>query len=789
MDPFQQWPELFQHIIDRKDEISDRIGPQVAFGMNATHSGKSKANSDPMKGKIQESPLFAMLIKVHEEEDLQIKYGAVQLQVLHAHWEKLRAFQNDHPNHIGEVRESGRSSTEDERDIKMVEKAALAVRQLQTAEQREWLDELDPFCAPKEFSGELAAAQTRGEDARLFSKRVERYCRTGYEPGVMASGGARVRSAGQYLYLVDYLGRRFGLPTHEVQNPGGGQGQELVVGRHKGKKASSMSRKAILELGLDPLELAASNPTVLTNAEEETSRQESTEVACARTRRFEIDRRLFPWNSQTMRLLDFHRNIYPHLKRMLRLPTPSPAKNAKIRKEFEDDLAVSAVIAIAAETGRGVDEVLRLRVEKTPKSPFAYTPPEPGERNGKWSWDAVSPVYKSERTNPDGAVMRELYPSYPASKFVTDLITRYTNETPHQKDLLFPYRAETFRSRVRAWLRRCDRDTRIRERLGSQSGRDDRRTIGRISRLAWGLLHNLTGGELASVCLVLGMPHPLAQVELFYAILEPSEAASLFKSAQAKLWKERKQDGAISLHDLPDRQRVLGCREFPSMEKVTTTIKWLRDGSREFFRLEPEKFDVACDAELFNRAVMYAVWHQFFCFGTRAINDAYQPLKEFSTKSGIGVLSDKDFATGYKSRIVWASERLRLHMDAIETRLSQLGKVPSLCKPPSTAPMWLLGPANQPVELTPTAIQFVMEKEFPFPVNTPRKVMRNILRRKGMSHTNAEAYMGHWWQGREPFSPFSSFSFHSLIDQLRKLMPHILEKDLGFDSIPGVRTK
>ena len=53
MDPFQQWPELFQHIIDRKDEISDRIGPQVAFGMNATHSGKSKANSDPMKGKIR----------------------------------------------------------------------------------------------------------------------------------------------------------------------------------------------------------------------------------------------------------------------------------------------------------------------------------------------------------------------------------------------------------------------------------------------------------------------------------------------------------------------------------------------------------------------------------------------------------------------------------------------------------------------------------------------------------------------------------------------------------------
>jgi hypothetical protein len=201
------------------------------------------------------------------------------------------------------------------------------------------------------------------------------------------------------------------------------------------------------------------------------------------------------------------------------------------------------------------------------------------------------------------------------------------------------------------------------------------------------------------------------------------------------------------------------------------------------------------DSEILNRAVMYATWHQFFAFGTRAICDAYQKSDKFSDDSGIGVLSDKDFITGYKTRIIFAPPRLRRHMRALERRLVELLELQPTLRPFDDSsekqdkfpPVWLLDTAHQCVELKPSTIDEVMKEKFPLPVNSPRKVMRFLLRIAGMSHTHAEAFMGHWWHGREPFSPFSSFAFCNFIARLRELMPDLLEKKLGFDRTPGSR--
>jgi hypothetical protein len=54
-----------------------------------------------------------------------------------------------------------------------------------------------------------------------------------------------------------------------------------------------------------------------------------------------------------------------------------------------------------------------------------------------------------------------------------------------------------------------------------------------------------------------------------------------------------------------------------------------------------------------------------------------------------------------------------------------------------------------------------------------------MLRVQGLSHEEAEAFMGHWWQAREPWSPFSSFPWDSYLARLRTLIPAILE-DLEF---------
>jgi len=45
-------------------------------------------------------------------------------------------------------------------------------------------------------------------------------------------------------------------------------------------------------------------------------------------------------------------------------------------------------------------------------------------------------------------------------------------------------------------------------------------------------------------------------------------------------------------------------------------------------------------------------------------------------------------------------------------------------------------------------------------------------------------YLGHWWDAREPWSPFSSFDWPEYLKRLEAIIPDILE-GLGFTWIPG----
>jgi hypothetical protein len=570
------------------------------------------------------------------------------------------------------------------------------------------------------------------------------------------------------------MGRRFGLLTEPGYDEQGGASpsSEHVIStvprQGKQKKKISLSQESVLSLGLDPIELADGSSFILGSVPRRGSRREADEDTRARTRGFEIDRRLFPWNSRSIRAEEFQNDVAPKLRQIL-----------ADRAARYTELAVATAVAIAAETGRSLEQILDLRVEDDPHSAFAYSPPAPGQRVGLWKWDEAGPLYQTERRfKPVVEVDRAKYLTYPTSELITDLVARLIDLKPlDRKDSrLFPFKPASFRKRVREWLEKSKVNKRI--------------TPARISHLIWDVLHKSTEGELASICLVLGLHHPMAQVELFYAVLANTEAATLFANAQAVLWGKGPLGSAKTrLMPDPSNARFTGCREFPRIPEVRRVVKLLREGSEAFFRMKFNDFDGSKHRERFNRAVLYAVWHQFFSFGTRAIVDAYQPLDRFSCTTGFGILSDKDFASGYKTRIVIAPDRLRKHMQAVEKRLALLCVSHPEYSRPGLGPVWLLDAQNQPVQITPSTIDDVLKKEFPLPVNTPRKVMRYLLRKAGMSHSHSEAYMGHWWHGREPFSPYSTFDFRAYAADASQRIPDVLEKTLGFWPVPGVRAK
>jgi hypothetical protein len=190
---------------------------------------------------------------------------------------------------------------------------------------------------------------------------------------------------------------------------------------------------------------------------------------------------------------------------------------------------------------------------------------------------------------------------------------------------------------------------------------------------------------------------------------------------------------------------------------------------------------------LLNAAVLYAVWHQFYCFATRAIRNAYQERSLFALGNQVAILGDKDFDDHHKTRLIWAPKPLLKHMRAIEDRLEAIRLRLNDRRFPKNSPLFFLDD-NRALRITPKTVEVQLGAQFPFEVNAPRKLMRFLVRKAGLSHEDAEVYLGHWWDAREPWSPFSSFDWLGYLKRLEAIIPDILD-GLGFTWIPGEATQ
>lgn len=154
VDPFQEWTLLFDVLLANHYEIF-RLNEQA--GVEFVTPARRKRKKQPLRGKMEDYPLFAMLCTTHESESLRAtKYGALQLHLLHAHWRKQEDFLEEHPDHPGEIREKRRSK---ENDIKLANDAARAVRYFQVEALGEWLDLWDTSWNPNSIVDQLPQAR------------------------------------------------------------------------------------------------------------------------------------------------------------------------------------------------------------------------------------------------------------------------------------------------------------------------------------------------------------------------------------------------------------------------------------------------------------------------------------------------------------------------------------------------------------------------------------------------------------------------------------------------------
>jgi len=510
---------------------------------------------------------------------------------------------------------------------------------------------------------------------------------------------------------------------------------------------------AARKLGVHPAELG-SQCGIRSKVPGAKSQGQAKQIARARGRSMEINRSLMPWSSDRLSISEFQRTILPTLEATLESSDAAVLKSATL-------------VAISVDSGRQMNDVVELGIEHEHKAEaFSYRRPDPkGCDCGIWTWDAIGPDYDSDFDVPSGMAMeRAPVLRYPASSLVMKLIEEYRRLTKF-RTLPFDRERDHVAEAV-SWMKR-------------QSGWENV-TQARLARLRWQALHEVTAGELASSCLILGLRAHLASVEMYYSVLEVTEAREKFDESSAILWGERAAAiGPLISSDAP----VVGARAIPKVSLVQENVGRLQAASKEFFAISPRAFDPHLHGNLLNAAVLYAVWHQFYCFATRAIRDAYQERSLFALGNQVAILGDKDFDDHHKTRLIWAHRPLLKHMKAIEERLEAIRLLLNDRRFPKNSPLFFLDD-NRALRITPKTVADQLGAQFPFEVNAPRKLMRFLVRKAGLSHEDAEVYMGHWWNAREPWSPFSSFDWPGYLKRLEAIIPDILD-GLGFTWVPG----
>lgn len=726
---------------------------------------------NPMYDYIDKHPLWAMLCATHEDRNRRTDYALLQMHILYARWREASHKATEQKRSVAEIL----SMAGDDRKMRGAIELGKAVRSLSTKLFTPLLEALEPSKAPPLFRYRLEHWRKDVGDAErpifdvIFNHVAkERYARPGGQRSTDSKGRKKDRRP-SYPEYVEYNGNQIGILLEE-------QGEDELSSKsvyqlsipqplHPSDDAETRKKEdyefqspmeAARKLGVHPAELGT-EVKLQSDVPGAKSRGQARHVARARGRSTEIDRSLMPWSSDRLSVGELQRTILPTLEACLH------SSDAAV-------LGPAALVAVSIDCGRQMKDVIELGIEQERRAgAFSYRPPGPnGGDFGIWTWDAIGPDYESDFDVPRGMAMdRAPVLRYPASELVTKLIEEYRRVAKF-RTVPFDRERDHAAEAVR-WIKQ-------------QSGWDNV-TPARLARLRWQALHEATGGELASACLILGRRAHQASVEMHYAVLEVAEARNKFDEASEILWGKH----AVKSCLLPPADAaVVGARAVPTVSLVQETVGRLQAASKEFFAITPSRFDPRLHGKLLNGAVLYAVWHQFFCFATRAIRNAYQERSLFANACQVAILSDKDFDDHHKTRLIWADEGLLKHMSSIEGRLQAIRARLSGHRFPKDSPLFFLDDGTRALRITPKTVADQLGEGFPFEVNAPRKLMRFLVRKAGLSHEDAEVFMGHWWNAREPWSPFSSFDWSGYLARLSAVVPAILD-GLGFTWIPEGR--
>lgn len=514
----------------------------------------------------------------------------------------------------------------------------------------------------------------------------------------------------------------------------------------------SKSKAALLKDDLDPSSTAVTAYTVL-----EIEDQANLEKAVAAYR---SDHR---YRARDFSELPFHRsNLQPDQLRQI----ANLVQRATGGELCEEEELYVLVLGVALEFSRSIETVCSLDIHSEPKGTFSLlTVPEL-----RFDLPVIRPAYRRIRDVEVGENSIVRRHSLAPSKPLRTLLARRLIRKQSADNQLFEQ--PSLAKKIRRYLKLFCPDAPISPGSLAQFGRNT------VAAMA--------GSDKTVAAILFGLDEGLHKTQIFYECKALDELHALHKAYQRILWasapcevrpKADAERVVIALRKNETPRLSIGCSSVPSLKIFRFAIDAEKSALMRVEQMLMTTDSMRDLIQEWNKAICFLLHHQATAIGGRTTGDVYIPSGCFN-REHIAYFGDKTDEQGYRVRVLKIPPRTHAQMVWCERWIRSLSTRFGL--EPTGLP-FLLDRSGNPTRLSARKFELATQSWFPFPSNTPRRVMANLLRDACVSHEAVNFFLGHAQFGREAWRASSAVALNQLFDELDRVVPLILD-DLGFST-------
>jgi hypothetical protein len=515
-DRFPGWTEMTEWAWENQDALIELAGEELASKTQTEGKSPIDVIPHPMQGVgLTRFPIYSALCNSAKNDKHEADYARLQAQLLMARRDELKSKKVHNSQPYIDLYERYAGKGDFAEGVREPNAAARAVRGLSDRAHEQMLAAANG--TPEAF---VKALTKLGDNLphTFLSKRwlddIRNYCGllTSARPGLTrTSRDSYGGGPGVYGY-VEYNDSRFGIEfTDEDEDDDELNLSQELIFEH------SLSQESAHDQDAHRGESVHEPGLVLQGNSKQKSGGTPGRIASARTNvaALEIDKDRLPWSAIHLRPKEIGKSLLKFL-----------ALYASGRLEDKTSLDTYALIAVCLETGRPLQEAMKIRVGNTSDGgDFLFIPARNQDGLSHWSWRAIEPVYaKKHSAVKELEVERVSHLRYPVHPVANHLLRKWSKRQPDRSKPLFLRERKEYEERIKSCLRGRDKSGRL--------------TLSKVRQLKWSLLSQESGGDIAAASLVLGLPHPLAHVSLFYSLLSTEEATDLFDRATLSLWTD-----------------------------------------------------------------------------------------------------------------------------------------------------------------------------------------------------------------------------------------------------------